>query len=92
MEIFAEKGKKKIKPCQNNPSEAPRRSTGGENTKFFLGKRWGNRDKKYYTETTGQKLTEAVDSKVKRNTKETLFNMLFPHVIPIEDLKNVHHE
>ena len=90
MEIFAEKGKKKIKPFQNNPSEALRRRTGGKNTKFFLDKRWGNRNKKHSTETTDQKLIEAVDSKVKINTKEILFNMLFPHVIPIEDLKNVH--
>ena len=47
----------------------------------------GNRGKKYSTETTGQQLEEAVDSKEKINTKETFFNMLFPPIILIEDLE-----
>ena len=50
----------------------------------------GNRGKKYSTETTAQKLVEAVDSKVKINTKETFFIMLFSPIIPMEDLRNVH--
>ena len=50
----------------------------------------GNRGKKYSTETTTQQLVEAVDFKVKINTKETFFDMLFPPIIPIEDLRNVH--
>ena len=49
----------------------------------------GNRGKKYSTEITTQQLVEALDSKVKINTKET-FDMLFPPIIPIEDLSNVH--
>ena len=49
----------------------------------------GNRGKKYSTETTTQQLVEPLDSKVKINTKET-FDMLFPPIIPIEDLSNVH--
>ena len=49
----------------------------------------GNRGKKYSTQTTTQQLVEAVDSKGKMNTKET-FNMFFPPIIPIEDLRNVH--
>ena len=50
----------------------------------------GNRGKKYSTETTAQKLVEAVDSKVKMDTKETFFIMLFSPIIPMEDLRNVH--
>ena len=50
----------------------------------------GNRGKKYSTETTAQKLVEAVDSKVKINIKETFFIMLFSPIIPMEDLRNVH--
>ena len=49
----------------------------------------GNRGKKYSTQTTTQQLVEAVDYKGKMNTKET-FNMFFPPIIPIEDLRNVH--
>ena len=41
------------------------------------------------TETTAQQLEKAVDPKVKINTKE-IFNIFFPPVIPIEDLRNVH--
>ena len=50
----------------------------------------GNRGKKYSAETNAQQLVEAVDSKVKINTKEIFFNMLFPPIIPMEDLRNVH--
>ena len=50
----------------------------------------GNRRKKYSTETTAQQLVQAVDSKVKISTKESFFNMLFPPIISIEDLRNVH--
>ena len=49
----------------------------------------GSRGKKYLTETTAQQLEGAVDSNVKINTKET-FNMFFPRIIPIKDLRNVH--
>ena len=40
-------------------------------------------------ETTAQQLVEAMDSEVKLKTKET-FNLMFPPLIPIEDLRNVH--
>ena len=40
IEIFAEKGKKKQKPFWNTPSEAPRRNSGGQYSKFFLDKRY----------------------------------------------------
>ena len=49
----------------------------------------GNSGKKYSMETTAQQLVETVDSKVKLKTKET-FNLLFPPIIPIDDLRNVH--
>ena len=49
----------------------------------------GNRDKKHSTKATAQLLEEPVDSKVKINAKET-FNMFFPPIIPIEDMRNVH--
>ena len=88
IEIFAEKDKKQ-KPFQNCPSEAPRKSSGGQHSKFFIDKRYGKSRQKYSTQTITQQLVEAVDSKVKMNTKET-FNMLFPPIIPIEDLRNVH--
>ena len=90
IEIFAEKDKKKQKPFRNTPSEAPKRSSGGHYSKFFLEKDMGNHGKKYSTETTAKRLEEAVHSKVKINTKETFFNMLFPPISPIEDLRNVH--
>ena len=41
-------------------------------------------------ETTAQQLVEAMDSEVKLKTKETFFNLMFPPLIPIEDLRNVH--
>ena len=43
IKIFAEKGKKKQKPFRNGPSEAPRRSSGGQHSKFFLDKRYGQK-------------------------------------------------
>ena len=49
----------------------------------------GNRGKKYSTETSAQQRVKVVDSKVRINTKETFFNMLFPPIIQIEDLRNV---
>ena len=50
----------------------------------------GKQGKKYSTKTTAQKLEEAVDSKVKINRLETIFNMFFPPIIPIENLRKVH--
>ena len=40
-ETFDEKGKKKQKSFRNTPSEAPRRSLGGQHSKFFLKKIYG---------------------------------------------------
>ena len=87
IEIFAEKGKKKQKFFWNGPSEAPRRSSGGQHSKFFLEKRYAKSRKKYLTETIAQQLVEAVDSNVKINTKETFFSMMFPPIVPVEDLR-----
>ena len=42
------KGKKKQKPFQNGPSEAPRRSSGGQHSKFFLNKRYGKLRQKIF--------------------------------------------
>ena len=56
---------------------------------YSLTKDLVNRDKKHSTKATAQLLEEPVDSKVKINTKET-FNMFFPPIIPIEDMRNVH--
>ena len=50
----------------------------------------GNQGKKHSMEITAQQLEEAaVNSKVKINIKET-FNMSFPPIIPIDDLRNYH--
>ena len=63
----------------------------GGNQNSFSAKDMGSRGKKYSTETTAQQLGEAVDSKVKVNTKETFFFcILLPPIIPIEDLRNIH--
>ena len=63
----------------------------GNNQNSSSAKKMGSRDKKYSTETTAQQLGEAVDSKVKINTKETFFFcILLPPKIPIEDLRNIH--
>ena len=48
IEIFAEKGKKKQKPFRNGPSVAPRRSSGGQHSKFFLDKRHGKSRQKIF--------------------------------------------
>ena len=48
IEIFAEKSKKKQKSFRNTPSEAPRRSSGGQHSKFFLDKRYGKSRKKIF--------------------------------------------
>ena len=48
----------------------------------------GNQNK--MMETISQQLEEAVNSKVKINKKETLFNMSLPPKIPLDDLRNVH--
>ena len=90
IEIFAEKVKKKQHPFRKTPSEAPRRSSGRQYSKFFLDKRYGKSRQKIfvgnYRPVTGRRSRV----KVKINTKETFFNMLFPSIIPMEDLTNVH--
>ena len=47
IEIFAEKDKKQ-KPFRNGPSEAPRRSSGGQHSKFFIDKRYGKSRQKIF--------------------------------------------
>ena len=90
IEIFAEKGKKKQKPFRNRPSEARGGVMKGSIRNSSSTKNMGNRGKKYSTETTAQQLVEAVDSKVKINSEETFFIMLFSPIIPMEDIRNVH--
>ena len=48
-----------------------------------------DRDKIYSTETIAHQPKKVVDSKVKINKNEILFNMFFP-LIPVDDLRNVY--
>ena len=90
IEIFAEKVKKKQNAFRKTPSEAPRRSSGGQYSKFFLDKRYGKSRQKIFVGNCRPVTGRGSRLKVKINTKETFFNMLFPTIIPIEDLANVH--
>ena len=48
VEIFAGRSKRKQNPFRNGPSEAPRRSSGGLHSKFFLYKRYGKSRQKIF--------------------------------------------
>ena len=90
IEIFVEKDKKKQKPF-GTPLQRQRGGVLESNIRnSFSTKGMGNQGKKHSMEITAQQLEEAaVNSKVKINIKET-FNMSFPPIIPIEDLRNCH--
>ena len=90
IEIFVEKDKKKQKPF-GTPLQRQRGGVLESNIRNSSStKGMGNQGKKHSMEITAQQLEEAaVNSKVKINIKET-FNMSFPPIIPIEDLRNCH--
>ena len=79
---------KKQNSFRNSPSEIPRKSSGGQHSKFFLDKRYEKLRQKIFDETYHQQLEKPVNFKAKINTKET-FN-IFPPIILIEDLSNIH--
>ena len=83
------KREKKKKPFRNSPLEAPRRGSGGQHLKIFLDKRYGKSRQKSIRWNSAAGRSSGFQGKNKQK-KKTFFNMFFPLIIPIEDLKNVH--
>ena len=88
IKLFCDKDKKKQKPFWYDPSETPKKSSGGPQKLFLKNNSSGaaGSNEVSVNLNTGAAATD----KVKTNKKETLFNISFPHVIPTSELENVH--
>ena len=87
-ELICDKGKKKQKPFQYDPSETPRRSSRVPQ-KFFL-KMNSSGTARQQQSFGGYQQGSGSNRQGKNKKSETLFNMSFPHVIPTSELENVH--